>query len=730
MFNKRNIILFLILFFVLSFVYRIWIFSNQTLTNGDWVYFLKETMSTLRIYYFSTWLGDGLGRFLIDASQAPTYAMYGVLAKYLNFDYSLSERLVHMWPILIFGTTGLFFLLNHFFKNRIAILVGIIVYMFNTYMLIYETGFLTLSVAIALIPLILFLFIKSLETGNLKWLFLTILVSFIQGAYEFREFYITSLILFSYLVFFVVFMDKKKWVKAIYYTIILFIFLGLSNIFWILPLFVTKDIAINSLLTRGLFGNEFTNVLYSFTLFHSFWTGTKLAVFNPQQIPSYFWLIPIFAFLGLLLNRKNKNILFFGFIALVGIFLTKQVGHPFSGVYPWLYVHFPGFGAFREASKFYPLIAIGYAVLIGGFVNWIWENWDNTKIKKYFTYIVITVITLIFVWNTKPFITGEIGTLFVQRNIPNDYLIVKDFILKQENYFRTLSAPRYSRWNIYTNIHPEISLIDIINSDWKSYINSKYSNTQKYFYAQAMLSLFNVQHANNLLDIGSIKYVYVPLEDKSNDDDFFVFYGKTRNYYIEELGKISWLHKINIGTRDIAVYENFNYRPHIYTTNNQESINNNQPFTKIDYRFVNPTEYKFSIKNVAEPFYLNFSESFHPQWSLRIGSFSWVDVLFSKNYFVDSKNHLRNDAGLNSFYIDPSHVCLFHEALAKGDKVGDGCVRNPDGSYDISGTLYFAPQSYMYLGLIISSSTMIIIFGYLGFIGFNSLKRKYERKNK
>jgi hypothetical protein len=104
-------------------------------------------------------------------------------------------------------------------------------------------------------------------------------------------------------------------------------------------------------------------------------------------------------------------------------------------------------------------------------------------------------------------------------------------------------------------------------------------------------------------------------------------------------------------------------------------------------------------------------------------------VLIKSNYFIDNKNHSKNDAGLNSYLIDPEQVCNVHK-VNNVYKVGNGCVRNLDGSYDITGTLYFKPQSYMYLGLIISGSTLIIIFGYLGFIGFNSLKRKYERKNK
>jgi len=57
---------------------------------------------------------------------------------------------------------------------------------------------------------------------------------------------------------------------------------------------------------------------------------------------SYFWLIPIFAFAGLWVGRKNKDVVFFGVMALIGILLSKQVDDPFPGLYPWLFKNVPG----------------------------------------------------------------------------------------------------------------------------------------------------------------------------------------------------------------------------------------------------------------------------------------------------------------------------------------------------------------------------------------------------
>ncbi|NCU42685.1 MAG: hypothetical protein EOM19_08355 [Candidatus Moranbacteria bacterium] len=69
--------------------------------------------------------------------------------------------------------------------------------------------------------------------------------------------------------------------------------------------------------------------------------------------------------------KKREYILFFALVALVGMLLGKQVSEPFPTLYNWLYETFPGFNAFREASKFYVLIALGYAVGIASLVDWL-----------------------------------------------------------------------------------------------------------------------------------------------------------------------------------------------------------------------------------------------------------------------------------------------------------------------------------------------------------------------
>jgi hypothetical protein len=53
---------------------------------------------------------------------------------------------------------------------------------------------------------------------------------------------------------------------------------------------------------------------------------------------------------------------------------------------------------------------------------------------------------------------------------------------------------------------------------------------------------------------------------------------------------------------------------------------------------------------------------------------------------------------------------------------------NPDGSIDLEFTLYFKPQSYFYLGIIISGTTLILCLSYLGYTFYRH--RKQGRSSK
>jgi len=690
--NNKIIYSILLLLGMAAVIYWRWA-SFAIFTSGDWPYYPAESFHPFTYSFMWLSLNDmGVTNIIawrsILATGQSIFAVFG-------FGSNVSEKMLTFWPTLLFANVFSFLLFKKVLKSNLGAVVGSIVFNYSTYYITASSAFLLYS-ASPWVLLSLLLYINALESRKIYIQAFSGLALFVAGSYDFRVAYIGGFLLLGYCFYFLLFIERLQFsinlLKKLFSSSLIFFFFGLLNIYWILPMIKLGSLTDNSVLSRGLFGNEFLNILYALTLYHPFWTGGKSSWFIVQPIATYFWLIPIIAFLGLYLNRKNKNILFFGLVSLLGIFLTKQVAHPFSDVYLWLNTHLLGFSAFREASKFYFLIVLGYAVLIGSFVTYLFANYK--KINIYYKYILIAIITILFLWNVKPIITGKISGVFVPRHIPKDYSIVKDIVLKDKNYSRTLWIPTISTWDVYTLNHPELNMGAMLIS-YDYWVNHP---TQPLSYGKHMIEVLNLPLSDNLLDVSSVKYVVLPLRDTENDDDFFVNFGEDRQYYIDQLSKISWLKRIDAGTKEILVYLNKNFRPYIYTTQQEETIKMVTPIIyPVKYEIVNPTEYKFQVSNIKKSFYLNLSENYNSQWNLRVGNFSWIEVITISNYFLDSKYHKKNDAGLNSFYIDLAHLC----------DTGN-CKINKDGSYDISGTLYFSPQSYMYLGTIITSAVIIV----------------------
>jgi len=670
-------------------------------------------MSSIKISAFSVWRStNSFGGVPFDLGEAPVYYLFGVLADLFQMDYVFSERIIHLWPIALLTPFSSYILLKSLFKNSSAIIIGTFVYSFNTYFLVLQTGHLTLMSAYAIVPLVLFFYSRTLEKMKISWAVGTGLLYSLCFMYEPRAGYIVFWILGLNFLLHIIFRDaganKKSLLKIFFFGILPFFVVGAINFYWIFTLMNVGVVTSNALFQRTLYANELMNILYSFTIYHPFWTGSNASIFKLQDIIVYFWLYPIFAFFGLLVNKKNTKVFFYGIVALLGVFLSKQADVPMPDVYQWLYDHLPGFNAFREASKFYFLVALGYSVLIASFFNWVWEIWRPTGWRRRIAQLITVIMIGILLLNTKPLITGEIGTLFLGREVPRDFLIVKDYLIKQEGFSRSLWIPTISRWSINTLDHPQVSMISQLNSDWDIFLRKiSARNTDE----DNIVNLIHSEEFEKILKTGSIRYVIVSRRGVGNEEDW-IGNEDNRLVYIKALDTLNYLQRLELGTREIVVYENAGYKPHIYRTATKESIEKSIKPEKVDFRFISPTEYTLTVKSTSTPYYLNFTERFHSDWQLRVGELNVLDSISKENYFIKPSVHFENEALLNSYYINPVEICRTHK----------GCKLHADGSYEIPLTLYFKSQSYLVLGMIFSGIALLLSIFCIIYYGFKKTK--------
>jgi len=187
----------------------------------------------------------------------------------------------------------------------------------------------------------------------------------------------------------------------------------------------------------------------------------------------------------------------------------------------------------------------------------------------------------------------------------------------------------------------------------------------------------------------------------------------------------------------------------------------------LEFKKINPTKYIVKVHHAKGDFPLVFSESFHNGWKMYLVKSSeikdhslnledykildgnsedqaskeeligyikqgWVSTIgdeykidfVSKNFQdtiqndnllnghiwdtwlkkpLEEENHLMANGYANSWWIDLKEIC----------KNSDLCVKNPDGSYDFELIVEFLPQRLFYIGLIVSSFTLLSLIGYL-----------------
>lgn len=565
----------------------LWFNPSSTLFHVDWLHW-SDAAAQQAFHSLGTWssyFGIGAPRAQISFSFVENFwSLFGALG--MGFDTAV--KLTILIPIAILSFVAPYLAMRQFTSNKFVCFVCAMFYASTTYLLLRERSHLQIAFVDVFAPILFVLFVNALRSMKTRaWIWFAL--AFALGlCYELRIMYITTFILGLYaLLFFPKANDAKKLPKQLAITGLTI--LALSS-FWLLPTVMGGiGSSISEITDRSLFGDWLFDLPHAIALSVSSWTGgAPVENFEVQPIKPYLWLIPLVAFLSLVIItrskatnvEKKKQVIFFAILAIVGIFLTKQSLDPLPGAYTWLYENFPGFSLFREASKFYLLTMWGYMGLIG-----LGLAYFASKNKKAF-YTLSVAILGVAVINLTPLVTGEIGGLSVSHEIPSDYQKLNTYIAKNKEYSRTLWVPSGSQWAYFDATHPMVSISTIMNQNWKPlYLNLEGSTHNR------VSSLLNQPHAKEVLGSSSVRLIVVPSHDNvSKNNDPFKAYGNNRQYYIDTLSRIPWLKRLDIGTKNVAIFENTNYQPHIKTSTALYAFSSFEDMGKT---------YDFSTTNVA-----------------------------------------------------------------------------------------------------------------------------------
>ena len=308
LFIKKHKLL-LLLLAISSFVYFRWLSFDYFVYCDNHFFYIDRLKDHILP---QTWLSDHTpGHFNIQMWKCFYHFPASALAHF-NIGYNISEKIILMWPIIFVLPLSSYLLIKKIVNNKIAAFVGGIVFTFNTYFLaINSQGHLSLTVACIFSNLAFYFFINSLENQRPRTIIVTSFFLFITGSYDLRFLYILwwLFLFYSFYYFYKYKFNLKnasKIIKSFVTPFMIFIFL---SSYWILPQFLANELTNNEILSRNLAFVNYWGISEAMSLFHPFWSGTSIWQI-PQQIPSHFFLIPLFAFLGFFVYRKRKIVIF------------------------------------------------------------------------------------------------------------------------------------------------------------------------------------------------------------------------------------------------------------------------------------------------------------------------------------------------------------------------------------------------------------------------------------
>src|SRR3989344_1735554 len=310
-------------------------------------------------------VADGLGEYTASSLWAqPLHSFFGVLSL-IGLSFEVQTKLLGL-IIIMLGFWGMWKLLGEFKLNLYAKSVGSLFFILNSYfLLLFDGGQLSLSLAYAVIPLVWTSFLKTINTYTLfnlsKFIFGIALVS----GFDLRIVYLVFFLISTYLFFKILIGEEIKatFRKVLTIFFVSLIFLVGIHAYWLLPSFFSKPIQLPTTYDRSSQVDflSFATIGHSLLLQQPHWYENIFG--KVASLKLEFIFIPFLILLALL-KKKDFLVGFWALMALVGAFLAKGSNPPLPDLYSFLFVNIPGFSLFRDPSKFFFFVVISYSVLI------------------------------------------------------------------------------------------------------------------------------------------------------------------------------------------------------------------------------------------------------------------------------------------------------------------------------------------------------------------------------
>lgn len=636
-----------------------------TFSAKDWLFFFDEQLRKFSFLppLWDATRGNGFGENMsfILGLRAYQYFTTWSLHNVLGFSW-LGIEIVLFWAsfVILGVASAVVFARTVFGRSTLGVILAAIIFLSNTYIvMLLGGGQLGVILAYATSPLVFASFIRLMHN-----VFSKIVVSKremviasiplgLQLLFDIRITIITMVGVFLYFIFYVISLPSlRKSIKTVGKSTVNIFFIPsciaiLLHAFWIVPfLFAPSnplqtypDLFTNSELVRFFSFADFSHV---FSLLHPNWPENifgKTYFMQPE-----FLVLPIIAYSSLLFiskinpstslrarsqkfyssserervekfsidsSRQARTIIYFSLLGLVGAFLAKGTNPPFGNIYVWLFNYVPGFTVFRDPTKFYLFIALSYAVLLPYGLNQI-GSLVSEKLRRNVTTFIIFLFLSFWAVSLRPLFLGDVRGTFRIYEVPNEYILLKNILLGDKSFSRTLWIPQRQRFGFYSIMHPAVSADKFFQESSVDRIIAILSGKDK-----------RVLDSRAYLRKHGIGYIIVPYDSQ---EEFFL---KDRKYSHDaritidsQLSKIPWLTK-RVDLEKISVYEIEGAYDLFWLQEN----NVNKEEKIVQWQMIDASQFKVDAEDVSAKSMLVFSQRFDPNW---VASYNGKNIVARK----------------------------------------------------------------------------------------------------
>lgn len=725
-----------ILFFLLSFVINK--IPEGTFVAGGDFYQLININDNLNRYLF-TWFNQlGQGQYNPLIVTFPFYAFQSILFK-IGFSYTNIANAI-MFLFFIGSFYSFFFAIRKIDENipNNIRLFSSAIYAINvfTFTIFTYSWWITHHFVIYIfIPLLIASFEKIITSFSRKDIVYFIILFTISTMGFNNIAYFAALLFLQVLLLIAFFATKRipltlKTTKRILFIFILQLFL---SIYFILPFF-TSQFEYVSKISGG-------NVLGDYVNWLSYTSNNAYSIFSFTMVEGNYPLINLYSDSNILLaislgyiillfililnqkDRQDNNWLHYLIFFIPYLFLLMRLTPPFDRINTFIYT-LPGFNLFRSPEKLFVFYPFFYLVLLSLLLY-------CSKFSQRLINIALIMILIIPI----PFYIGGIPAYLSHGNqagykytiqIPSEYYGIKEIINDDHRQLSIISLP-YSVVNSINWVnYPKWHFVgyDVLHLLFEKFYIS--ANSYDHSALEQILSFKEYNEANEVN-----KDVFLELIQKFSGQ--YILSHKDISYYWQENSNIVYNTIEELETDNTIKKLDDNEYFELYELDEKYLVplifsdNNDVYFQKI-----NPTKYRINISNITKNTNLVFHQSYNSQWKLFLisnPSDSWCkpseyyentktteceytekifelsDLAYILNKPIFKDMHLVVNEYANGWTIDPEYIKVNYPQEFYNE--------NQNGGLEIEMVLYFKPQSYFYVGLIISGLVFIGCVGYL-----------------